>query len=929
MRVTGTTAGSRVATIFLCALMLGTGPAATAEPTARPSPAEPAPSSVPMPNAGRPLTHDELLAWRGELGLDPDVYLTLVADTTIERTPPPRGVPVGFRAEPGVGTLPRHGAYPGDPVVEASKAVRSHYPVGEDPIAGLLALTVGTDDMHLRGAVATPAGSYLTPIEQAAMAAEAGLPEGALIAVHGWLSQLRPSEPCPELPPELRGGRLGGGSPFADCPRGWLTPDEVGETLPGDPMTPAQLGIRVQDGAVEHLWQRFERGSVTEATYLLRRIANPIAGAEPAMGWEAIAILDPVAIPAAPVPAADVVRPTGLDWIPVLERQPPSDTARSGWTGGSMLTTTWAGGFASVHQGRDRVLSSWVSGDGREWRSAALPRGIRHVEALLRLGDGLAIIADSDHTGEWQVRDWRFEVWRSHDGLDWRQVSRQRIRTPARFADREDDYYRIVAGFWSVAERIVAHETYTTLRCCGNSTGTAFVSAAESEPVTFALSSADGRTWKRARVHGLHAADGWGYGSHVQEEDGGLVAVAVDGGGEIDRSADGVRWHTIGRAPSYLQSFVPTVLEGTASGFVLGGLVAEPRGPDESWGESTVLWFSSDADRWIETARPDEGGPGGPVAVAAVGDTVVVAGSDPGVPDLQADADPPWILVSHDGGRTWDGSSSWTAEEEWCLRDLTSRRGTILLDVGCPGVEAASKYLVSVASPPRPEPTTQPRPGVATPLEVLSCDDELAMVSLRDEWANGTGFDHAHQALAAALGSAMVPRAGYEAIERNDSAVLYGYRVRDEVKSAVRVTARDGAGGDWIPERLATCGLYELGDARMGAGIWLWTDRAGHSIAETRGGGECSPGLRFLHLADERDRGRHTKVFVRDPEGDLRDQWRSTYARGVVLPAEATFTGFRRDGAGLWLAADGDALYLKRGVEVERWPRVRSGASCE
>ena len=66
-----------------------------------------------MPNAGRPLTHDEFLMLRGEMG-DPDQSITVVVDTAIERKPA-RDSEHG----PVMGTLPRD-AYPGDPAVEAS-----------------------------------------------------------------------------------------------------------------------------------------------------------------------------------------------------------------------------------------------------------------------------------------------------------------------------------------------------------------------------------------------------------------------------------------------------------------------------------------------------------------------------------------------------------------------------------------------------------------------------------------------------------------------------------------------------------------------------------------------------------------------------------------------------------------------------------------
>lgn len=892
-------------TAALCALLLGAQAAIAQSPEPLPSPAEP-PSAEPLPNADRPLTHAELLAFRGELA-DPDQLVTVVAETVIERQP-------ARDSEPGpvIGTLARDDRYPGDPAVEASQIVAARYPSDREPIEGLAALYV-TDDMRLRGHVATPAGTYLTPIGPEAIAAADALPEGALLAVRGWLSTRSPTPTCPPPRRELEVQRLGGGSPFLDCPAGWLTSEPAPRAADDEPLATDVYGIRVQHGAADHFRQRGE-----PATYLLRHIANPVEGGSPGLGWEVLARLDPVQIPAVPALLDQASAPTGLEWEPVLERQPPADTNGSGDAASSVHSTAWAGGFASVHQGRDRIASSWVSTDGLAWRSASLPTAIGRVEALLPLRGDLVIVADSSHTIDGDG-DWHFTVWRSKDGLTWRRVKRHAVRTPERFAA---PYYRIVQGFWSTGDRLVAHETYTTYRCCGDSSaGTTFASAPKDDdkPVTYAWTSVDGRSWKRERVKGLHVADGWHYRNAIHETADGLYALAGHPTYSIDHSRDGVRWQTVGRQPTGLDFYQARIFEPTGDGFVIGGTVEEPQAPGEEWQASTVLWHSPDADRWTETDRPVVGQT---LAVASVGDTVVVAG---GSPYAVADEDTSsWLMTSTDGGRTWDPALGWATLPSWCLRDLTAAGPGILLDVACAPLDAASRYLATVDLPPEPEPTVAPVSKVRSAREAVQCD---VGTGIHTRGLSGGGDEDPRVAMLRMVRSGtVVPVRGYKVLERGEDAVLYGFRNGDEVKVAARVK-RDGE--RWRPDGLSRCPLAEFGPgADMGQGVWLWVDADGRTIQERKGPEHCGWGsMRILYLTERGapENMRRTMEYVRDPAGDVRDQWQARYLKRTELPQDAVFTGYRRDGAWLWLAADGDAAYVVRGNQVEQWPLVEPG----
>jgi hypothetical protein len=243
-----------------------------------------------------------------------------------------------------------------------------------------------------------------------------------------------------------------------------------------------------------------------------------------------------------------------------------------------------------------------------------------------------------------------------------------------------------------------------------------------------------------------------------------------------------------------------------------------------------------------------------------------------------------------------------------------------VLDAVCAPPEAASKYVVSL------DPRIPDVPAdVPTPRQALSCDARGKVHSVRDEWGYLSGFDTPTEALQEVLGEGfVVPRSGYQELARDDDAVLFGFRNRKDVKVAVRVIAT-GSGG-WIPEWLADCDLSEFGrGADMGPGVWLWANRDGRTIEERRGPAHCrQQSTRTLWFDGPGVRGR--ALYVRDPEGHFRDGWRAPYLRSTTLPANARNTGYRRDGASIWMAADRDSVYIKQGGTVQRWPRIPANA---
>lgn len=623
----------------------------------------------PRPNAERPLTHEELLTIRGER--ERWEVTTLVAETVLERDQPLRVGDEWSGEGPAFGALPRAGAHPGDPLVVASKAVSSLYPADASPVTGLLAISYSrTEALRLEGTVEMPAGTYLTPIETPAIAAAETLPVGALIVVRGWLSSLPSNEACPDIPDALDPDDTGGrDSPFVRCPGGWLTAEEVTGLDPNDPTSPLASGIPVQSGALERY------GRQAAATYLLRHVANPIDGAEPTLAWLVIGRLGPVTVPdvAPPADPADIARPGGLDWQPGMDRQPPADS----W---SLDATAWAGGFASVHVGRDRVLSSWVSSDGLSWEGAELPTDIATISALLPLRDGLVLIANELRFDE----PWTYEVWTSTDGLSWRRVARQRVPLPDSF----DGYRRNVQGFWSLGDRIVALATYTTTPCCGRSGGwTVVANDRRASDVTFAWTSPNGKRWERQRTRGIprDTVDWFGY--LVSQGDGELLARWDGADRTIGRSTDGVRWRTIGHLPDAFDVYSPSLLIRADEGFVLGDSV-EVEGRAR---ERMTFWRSDDAERWQQTfARFG----GRATSIVSSGSTVIVAGND-GYSRGTGD-ELPWLMASNDGGRTWAEADTWVGDTEWCLGSLTAKGSIVSLVAGCAPPDAASTYVTTL-----------------------------------------------------------------------------------------------------------------------------------------------------------------------------------------------------------------------------------------
>ena len=77
--------------------------------------------------------------------------------------------------------------------------------------------------------------------------------------------------------------------------------------------------------------------------------------------------------------------------------------------------------------------------------------------------------------------------------------------------------------------------------------------------------------------------------------------------------------------------------------------------------------------------------------------------------------------------------------------------------------------------------------------------------------------------------------------------------------------------------------------------------------------------------------GTFGRQYLRDPFGVFAGipALLESYAEGVELPADATFSGYRTaDGLELWFTSEDRAAYVVTPEGVERWPRAEDLIGC-
>lgn len=198
---------------------------------------------------------------------------------------------------------------------------------------------------------------------------------------------------------------------------------------------------------------------------------------------------------------------------------------------------------------------------------------------------------------------------------------------------------------------------------------------------------------------------------------------------------------------------------------------------------------------------------------------------------------------------------------------------------------------------------------------------------------SGSGSDP-DGALARFLDSAhfALPARGFVAQGQDQHRVLYTYSVAGDPKTAVIVADGSkvpvGVEDGWGVETFASCDPAEFDpsiDDQLAVEIWL--DAAGNrvptfTITSRRGPAHCDwESVTFLRLEQ--------RQYVSDPRGVLDGvEFVIPFDDDVELPADATDTGYRRDGRQLWISADGSIAYLVAGNRVEAWPSSIDPVAC-
>ncbi|MET1059042.1 MAG: hypothetical protein ABWX84_05570 [Nocardioides sp.] len=179
------------------------------------------------------------------------------------------------------------------------------------------------------------------------------------------------------------------------------------------------------------------------------------------------------------------------------------------------------------------------------------------------------------------------------------------------------------------------------------------------------------------------------------------------------------------------------------------------------------------------------------------------------------------------------------------------------------------------------------------------------------------------------------PDDGYRVEREDDDRVLMSWDVDQRTKVAFVVAdgIRDYNGDrGWGVESWAQCNYAELTAEEIAElGVQVWEDRDGTLVPTTEVTSYAGPehcdwqDITFLRLGGE-VKGRQ---FLRDVDGELAEQTRSTYDGSATLPDAARDTGFHREGRELWVTRDAAYLVdLSDPGDVERWPEAEEPILC-
>jgi len=422
-------------------------------------------------------------------------------------------------------------------------------------------------------------------------------------------------------------------------------------------------------------------------------------------GASAAPTSSPVAAPAAPIPG-------GLPW----EAAAPPLTPVGTW-----LTdlTPWRHGFAAVQMRDYDAIAVWRSTDGSSWYESPLPPQLRAVQGLVAFEGGLTLIVSRTAPRE----RWAFGVWQSDDARHWTRAGRFVAQLPvALHGCQVNDRVVTVADGRLVAIAAVCRDPCCGVRTLPDGPASATVGLAATSQTarggTFVWTSPTGRVWTRHKARGVADGSGYEFLPLVTRTADGLVALRFGRRSSLLRSADGTHWHDVGPLPDGFDMDALYAITASPRGYVLTGAVLV------GYDSVAHIWTGTPEGTWTSTFEGD--GRTYLPDVGVAGDTVIASGYR-GVEmgSTAAYIAHPMILVSFDGGATWDKDASWTASaddwplsEESCLGSMAVTIPVAVL-VGCPSGMAAMFTTRMPLRPPTESPPSgspQPDPSLAPPV---------------------------------------------------------------------------------------------------------------------------------------------------------------------------------------------------------------------
>jgi hypothetical protein len=232
--------------------------------------------------------------------------------------------------------------------------------------------------------------------------------------------------------------------------------------------------------------------------------------------------------------------------------------------------------------------------------------------------------------------------------------------------------------------------------------------------------------------------------------------------------------------------------------------------------------------------------------------------------------------------------------------------------------------LILFEQPIADAPDPADRAGAAS--DYVQCTSGLSNGGWSLDFGPPQTTSDAESALTAFLGEGLfsLPTDGYAAAGADTDRILFTYPVANTPKVAVIVVDSPGdddlgLGSGWVVETFATCDPSEYDDsADDDILIQVWLDADGNrvptsTISSLQGAEHCGwESVTYLSFMDQ--------YYISDPRGVLSAPLVVPFSDDAVLPADAVDTGFRRDGAELWISKTATVAYLVRDDKVEAWP---------